>query len=252
MKFIQILFFTTISFAQNTIIEYKVLPNKASKAFSELQQLSSSEVESKLKLVTFSLLYNEDEMKFYANDIPEIVKNDIDSFLLISDIQGIYHRKNNSNDLYIEIDEYGDEKNFIVRKKWITDWTLTNEKKLICGYECLKATCILNVDYGDDNVNKLYPLTAWYCPELKYSYGPKGYGGLVGVILEVEELFVVYRADKITINEDNEKIALPNDKKIITESKMYDLMDETINKAVNKCQSEAKQKEMLKVIDTKT
>ena len=246
-----LLLIVSFSYGQNYIIEYKVQPNTSSKAFSELM-VSKSELESNLKLVTLSLLYNENEMKFYISKTSAIVNDDIDSSLLMTDVQGVYHRKNNSDDLYVEIEKYGEEENFIIKKKFITDWKLTEEKKIICGYECLKATCILKVDYGDNNINTLYPLTAWYCPQLKYSYGPKGYGNLPGMILETDENFIIYSAVKINADKSTEKISLPTNKKIIAESKMYDLIEDTIKESVNKCQSDSKKAELSKVIDNKT
>ena len=246
-----LLSFVSFTYGQNTVIEYQVLPNTTSEAFRGMM-LSASDLETNLKLVTLSLVYNENEMKFYASIFPPIVNDDLGASLFMTDIQGIYHRKNNSDDLYVEIDKFGDEENFIIRKKWITDWKLTDEKKMICGHECFKATSTLKVDYGDNDVNALHPIVAWYCPEIKYSYGPKAYGHLPGMILEVDGDFAIYRAEKICTDTSNEKIALPTDKKIITESTMYDLMDETIKKAVNKCQSESKKAEILKKEDIRT
>jgi GLPGLI family protein len=246
------LFNIIFSFGQNSIIEYKISPNTNSEAFSGLLlSISKSELESNFKLVTLSLIYNQEEMKFYISKTSSIVNDDFDTSLLMTNLQGIYYRKNKSNELYIEIEENRFKENYIIKKKLITDWKLTDEKKMICGYECFKATCTLKVDYGDNDINTLYPIIVWYCPQIKTSYGPKGYGNLPGMILEVEENFVIYSATKIEFDKSNLTIALPTNKKIITESKMYDLMEEKFSSDLNKCQSDKKKEEINKAKDDK-
>ncbi|RLD60552.1 MAG: GLPGLI family protein, partial [Bacteroidetes bacterium] len=58
------------------------------------------------------------------------------------------------------------------------NWKLTNETKIILGYTCYKATH--NREGGNPVI-----VTAWYCPEIPYQFGPKGYAGLPGLILEI-------------------------------------------------------------------
>ena len=214
--------FIILSYGQNRVVEYKMLLNKSNKMENSMFD-TYPKTEENLKLVYLSLVYNKDEMTFYINKIPKIVHDDIGSSLLITDIQGIYHRKNNSEDLFIEIEKYGSQENFIVKKKSINHWKITKKKKMICGYECIKATTTLNGDSdGNVAINRFYPITAWYCPKLNYSYGPKGIGGLPGVILELEQISVIYKAVRINTKTNNDIISIPKDKKIITESQMFD------------------------------
>lgn len=58
------------------------------------------------------------------------------------------------------------------------NWKLINETKTILGYTCYKATH--NREGGNPVI-----VTAWYCPEIPYQFGPKGYAGLPGLILEI-------------------------------------------------------------------
>ena len=73
---------------------------------------------------------------------------------------------------------------FFISSKSNKDWQITNESKKIDNYTCYKATTIYKVD----NAEKVFyhPVVAWFCPELPYSYGPKGYGNLPGLILELQ------------------------------------------------------------------
>jgi GLPGLI family protein len=176
-------------------------------------------------------------MKFYGNKTSEVNDEDYSTILLMADMQGTCYRKNKSELLSVEVEKYGNEKDFIITKKLFTEWEITEEKKMVCGYECFKATTLLGVDYGDKNIISLYPLTAWYCPELIYSYGPKGLGGLPGMILELEQNLVVFRAVKVSKKKQDVEIALPMNKSIISESKMYDLLEDSIEESLNNCNS---------------
>ena len=63
-------------------------------------------------------------------------------------------------------------------------WTLTQATKTIAGYPCRQA--VYAYTYTDlDDVDKTVHVTAWYAPDLPYPYGPVGYDGLPGLILEL-------------------------------------------------------------------
>ena len=60
------------------------------------------------------------------------------------------------------------------------NWKLTNDKKTIYGYDCVKATAARTV-MG-------YPLniTAWFCDKIPINDGPFDFQGLPGFIMELE------------------------------------------------------------------
>ncbi|QXP72994.1 GLPGLI family protein [Tenacibaculum sp. AHE15PA] len=95
------------------------------------------------------------------------------------------------------------------------DWVLTNEEKKIGKYKCYKAiTERKGVNKRGEFVNKTI---AWYTPELPINFGPKDYYGLPGLILELKEGNVVYRATKISImSKEKIKVEKPTKGKKIT------------------------------------
>lgn len=90
------------------------------------------------------------------------------------------------------------EKNLILKKAKVNDWVLLNETKVIDGYLCYKATTEDVIVGRDRTIRK--PITAWYCPKLNYSYGPLGYNGLPGLILELQTRDAVYGVSKIELD----------------------------------------------------
>jgi GLPGLI family protein len=57
------------------------------------------------------------------------------------------------------------------------DWILSNESKIISGYNCKKATC----QYGSKKI------TAWYTEEIPFQEGPYTFKGLPGLIVSLED-----------------------------------------------------------------
>mgnify|MGYP001135479569 CR=1 FL=1 len=77
-------------------------------------------------------------------------------------------------------------------------WVLTQETKKIGRYICYKATTIKVVENrrGKKNIN----ITAWYTPDIVANFGPKEYGELPGLILELREGDLLFRAKDIKLN----------------------------------------------------
>lgn len=64
-------------------------------------------------------------------------------------------------------------------------WELTDEKRNINGYDCNKAITSYT-EIRKNGIEQTYPVIAWYKDGLLEGHGPKGYGGLPGIIIELE------------------------------------------------------------------
>lgn len=99
------------------------------------------------------------------------------------------------------------------------DWKLTGEQKKIEGFVCQKATCQMEEE----------PLVAWFTPQIPVSAGPNGYGGLPGMILEMDinngqRTFV---PDKIDLRKlDKKEIKQPEKGKKVTQEEFNEIRDE--------------------------
>jgi GLPGLI family protein len=92
------------------------------------------------------------------------------------------------------------------------NWELSSESKKIDNFNCYKAICTISYLSKDGNKSNRV-VTAWYCPEIRFNYGPNGFAGLPGLILELEynktklvakEIKLIQ--EEITINPPKEKI----------------------------------------------
>lgn len=110
-------------------------------------------------------------------------------------------------------------KQYRVQMNACRDWKITNESKIIKGYKCLKATTSTIIN------NENLMTTAWFCPTLAYQFGPKGFEGLPGLILELNYLnrFKFY-ADQIVIKSKYQKIVKPQEGKLIAAKKFEEII----------------------------
>lgn len=95
-------------------------------------------------------------------------------------------------------------------------WEYTKEEKNIQGYKCyLAKTKLLHLD-----------VFAWYCPTLPYPFGPREFGGLPGLILELQRGKLVFQVTKINFeNVQNINFEI---------EKMKTISREDINKIIEK------------------
>ena len=141
-------------------------------------------------------------------------------------------------------------KAFLVKDKLVKyDWVMTGETKNIGNYTCYKAmyerevkktNFTMSVGLGDkedpkeEEKTEKVVVTAWYTPDVPISNGPSNYGGLPGLILEINDgtqtivctEIILNPSKKIEINEPK-KGKVVNRKKFseISRKKAKEMMD---------------------------
>jgi len=116
------------------------------------------------------------------------------------------------------------------------DWKLEKETKMIGKYLCLKATAEKVLDNSMSRFRRFAKKTAktdstkvekpkktkiiaWYAPEIPVANGPKKYGGLPGLILQVDAGNMQMLCTKIVLNpKEKEEITAPTKGKKITQA----------------------------------
>ncbi len=103
----------------------------------------------------------------------------------------------------IDLLEFGGQ-NYIVKDEWeFPKWKILDKIKDVNGYVCMLA------ETKDPVKNQV--IHAWFTDEIPYRFGPEGYGGLPGVILEIEINGgdAVITATSIELNYKSEEVSLP-------------------------------------------
>ncbi|OYU85578.1 MAG: hypothetical protein CFE24_01355 [Flavobacterium sp. BFFFF2] len=194
----------SLSFIDNLDLEKdEVLGGYYKKAKAEANQMG------------FTLQIDHHKMLFFKNEGLSIAKSSFaDAFC---DAVGVFYYENGGLEILNDIDDKHIGR-YIIKLKGQFQWKLHNEQKKIDHYNCLKATSEIK------NGDKTTLVTAWYCPQIPVSFGPKGYNGLPGLILELHEGDVVFGANKVALNHLDKAIQKPTGAPLLTEKEYNDLI----------------------------
>lgn len=226
--FVIYLFVFNLSFAvmaQKKVnhITYKVLIKDRQ---SLIGPIGAKEMELTLQgveTVKPELFFNDSISKFIVPiDFEKMNPNKLSLAILNLESVITYFNKNNKFNYWLQNFRITNEK-YLVHKKYFADWKLENESKIICGQKCFKATTMLFVDIGDGEKNQEFPITAWYSKNLKNDFGPNGYSGLPGLILELDLPLVTYEAISLNYQEIANEIEIPTNNKEISKTEFYKL-----------------------------
>lgn len=217
MKSLIFLIFTVSLFAQNSgKVTYKVLMPISDKAIGSESELFFNNVKKKGEQYTYVLDFNQTQSHFYLNDM--LVDNSTDGTeinniaLILAGMENFYDSNTQKS---IDVNKSG----VLLEGKTKINWVIFTESKMISNYVCYKAE--FTKSYKSHNGNDVTEIiTAWFAPVLPYQYGPKGYNGLPGLVLELNEKYVTFFVDVIDLNKKQLGINFPKGKVISIEEYM--------------------------------
>jgi len=205
-KYIKMKFFLILSLlscsalAQAGIVSYKVKRYKKPEKQHEL----IVEVNKELDLMSFTLSYNK-EFSYFKQD-KSIPLNSLNHLMASATVGyiGPWFQYPIQKESIIISKVQAEDYQIVHDKMNLANWELTNETKIIDGYECYKATR----SQLNDRTLEFYTLVAWYTPDVSVPYGPIGEGYLPGLILQliVADSYE-YTVQEMTLNP--EKVEIP-------------------------------------------
>jgi len=187
LTFLLILFFANRAFTQQTnttiYIEYKQLQEYGGSTFKQwinkdsiiYTTIASIPYYKEIIIMEDGKLVKVSDRIKYAKEFEEHRLQD--SAITVNLKQPFRTRKNNSNILYSSIIvDYNKKKYYVVDTlAEMSNWVLHNDTLHILGFKCQKATTNFSgVNY-----------TAFFTTELNFTYGPRNFRGLPGLILKV-------------------------------------------------------------------
>lgn len=116
--------------------------------------------------------------------------------------------------------------NYTIRRNKIK-WTLSKDTLRIDNYLCYKAATT-RIIKNSQGVHKL-KIVAWYAPKISLPYGPDGYGGLPGLILQLENNGTTTYLKKIEFLNKNLDINFKTKGKVITEDEFNEIVSKIYN-----------------------
>ena len=210
---------------QKGSVSYEIMLSNADGKLIEDEIKRNPRLPMVLDQVTFTLMFTDSQAMFSLDENVRLSQSDLKEveafFVGVSsdryfwqDRQAAYHTVKTFpmfNEEYLLVDSF--------ENGWHTGWEITNESKEIAGYTCFKAVRD-NLGVKRNGIAKRYPVVAWFCPELPFAFGPMKYGGLPGLILEVQTHLVLFGARSIDLGKDGGVLPKP-DLQIVTEEDFY-------------------------------
>lgn len=169
----------------------------------------------------YELDINNDRSHFFLIDGISINEKPTRIATLFSGKDEVYiNKKENS---FIKFKNYNGEKyyiSYLPSKKW----NISNESKKIEGFLCYKATIEVTKRIKK-NLFKNHTIIAWFSPSIPFSFGPKEYCNLPGIILELVDDKITFLASKIELKVTDFKDLEVEKVKIISEEEFNEIID---------------------------
>ncbi len=206
-------FTVSVVFAQNGYAYYK---KQMSSISQETPNKYMKQALKQLRTQEYELSFNKNSALFKKVEVLSIENNPVvEAFTqAISNFTGEVYFDRIKKTIIHKKDFSG--VTFLINKKDIS-WSLTQDTLKIDNYLCYKATTTRVIE-NSEGIHKL-KVTAWYAPEIPLPYGPDGYGGLPGLILQLENngTLTIIKRMKFLNNKTTIKISLPTKGKTVTE-----------------------------------
>ncbi|MFH6960100.1 GLPGLI family protein [Flavobacterium aquidurense] len=211
--------FSSIAQIKNGKIEYGVTIEMIDGFKGGILEKPYTESMNNAKYLSFSLLFDKEYAVFSSNEGLGVGNGDgFMSKVSAGYMNEVFQNKDFSLTTVYKI--YGD---YLLKTEVIKDWSLVNESKEIEGFLCYKATSTKVVVNSKGTFQ--FPIIAWYCPKIPFSFGPNGYGNLPGLILELQVRNVVYGAKKIDLNlKKTPVLSKPKDYPVITNEQFEEII----------------------------
>lgn len=192
--FILLPFIIQPNYTKRGFIDYCALPKKIKKS-SPNPLLNDFIASFNLHQYHFRLTFDHSVAYFDATDKPDAS--------LSLDTLSFAHSLFNFRPQYLDVKKKTmlefQKNQFIKRNLSESKWKFTHQSKTIGHYEVFKA--VMEEEYQTRNQEiKKRLVTAWFCPDLPFAFGPLGYNDLPGLILELDKCGHRFIAEQIHIN----------------------------------------------------
>ena len=213
------LFYVLFGFSQNGQITYSVSINTENIPIKDEIKNTYNQLVETAKKQEFVLRFNKSLSNFNIKN--QLYSKDAYDAKIFKISKSAFTARNEvfTNLPQKEVIEKTDDNILIKKKHQTLSWNITTETKKIDKYTCYKATLVEYFPKKDDTTGSRV-ITAWFAPVLPYSFGPKTYYGLPGLILELTEKSTTFYASKIELSDKEVIINFPSGKTIT--QKAYD------------------------------
>lgn len=194
-----IIFLSTFTLSINAQITYgKIIYERKTNLYKKIKGDNVKDwlkEEDKNKIDVFELYFTDSTSVFKPQD------SDLKEKMSWATSKSVVYQQYNHNKR-LSIKNVWGEQLYVEDTLYYRQWKITENKRVISGYNCRKAIWQAN------DSTRIY---AWYCEEIIPSIGPESFYGLPGAILGLatEDGGVIYFAKSIEISKPNMEAVIP-------------------------------------------
>lgn len=235
LNFILLVFFCHFSYSQFIGGEAKYGIKKTETMFkqnkssekNEFLNTVENEIEKNLPSFGFTLSYTNNEAIFKMDNvlIDQKERGKKLAFIIANGYDKFYYNKT-TDSIVMQTEVYGATFRVFTNIS-DTEWKISNERKQIDGFLCYKATTSYETVNDVGTFNK--KVTAWFAPEIPVPFGPAGFAGLPGLIVELQDDKILYFLLKINSTAKGIKIESFKKGKIVTKNQLDNFAFENAN-----------------------
>ena len=173
--------------------------------------------------IPLNLDFDKRESVFYADTQTNVgISNEPSYEAAIKSFNSYYRNE----DTKTTIEQIISERTYLVESK-TSDivWNITNEQKTIDNYTCIKATTTVLAYHLTRGIYER-TVEAWFTPSIALPLGPRNFGGLPGLILELvyDGGKLTYYVESMDLDPDFEiEVKKPTRGKIISREEYYEM-----------------------------
>jgi len=211
-SYFEVEYLKEVIFRVDTTNRTQVLTN--SSRFNEILSESGKGLKYKLRIDTHSSEF------LYMKELTSDSENDMMKNLAINigGTEGLFYINKRDSTGINKINYF--DTNFRIKLE-NKKWKILNDTKVIGRYTCYKAVTIDTVKNSKGVFT--HNVIAWFAPKLPSYFGPAGYFGLPGLILELDNSKVIISASKIMRLDKKFEIKKPKSGKLVTEDEFTDI-----------------------------
>lgn len=222
-SFCQAQSFSAVYKQKINVSEKEEMANKKEATIAQRHQLLMKKTKEVADQLEYQLKIDGNESIFKMKEF--LVKNNQQHLLSLANIyaKGIFYNNISNSESLWQIEAFGKEYLIDIPQP---EWKISKETRIINGYQCKKAEAIRTVYSKGKPIEK--KVIAWYAGEIPLSFGPLGYSGLPGLILQLDiedRSFVLHEMS----NKKNVHINKPEEGKEVSLKDYYELYSKAKN-----------------------
>jgi len=176
-----------------------------------------------MKNLEYQLLLNNNEARFeyISSMISDGDRITNSRFIGKGGGDGIYYKNLKQKEKLVQTDN-DNQKLYLVEEDLNQyKWTLHKDQKKILGYDCFKATGQYSFFGYFRNRKITINITAWYTPSIPVPFGPSGYDGLPGLVLEAQKGSFYFIAQEVNFHNKTKPIKRPNEGELLSREEFH-------------------------------